>query len=325
MRAIQVLEPGGPEALQLVQKPLPSVTQETVLVRVEASGVNFADILCRESRHPGMTPPPLIPGCEAAGRVEEVGSRISRFQVGDRVAVYSPFGGSYAEFMTAPEDYCLPLPEEMSYRQAAAFCHVFLTAYHALVTAGHAIWSERILVTAAAGGVGTALLQVARCLELQILAAVGSREKLPLVKQLGVENVVCYGEDSSVLDPETLGKVDLVLESVGGPIFERCLPFLEPLGRIVVFGFASGQANPVSPFSLLPVCGTYATFNLSVIFAHHPEMVRTAWPRLIRWFQSGRIQPLIHHEFSLAEAARAHRLMESRQSTGKILLLPGER
>ena len=325
MKAIRIEEAGGPEALVLVDAPVPSPGPGEVLVRVHASGVNFADILCRTASHPGMTPPPLIPGCEGSGVVEEVGVETTRFSVGDRVGVYSPRGGTYAEWVAVPENYALPLPPSMSFVHGAAFTHVFLTAYHALNTLGGAREGECVVITAAAGGVGTAVVQLALVQKLRVIGGVGSEGKLKVLKGLGVEYSVDYRSASLaayVRDRTESRGADLVLESVGGAVFKEARACLAPLGRLVLFGIASGEGVAVHPYDLLRTSSTFAALNLSVFFAERHELIDPSWNELLGLYEAGKIRPMITQRMPLEDAPEAHRLMESRETVGKLLLLP---
>jgi NADPH2:quinone reductase len=327
MKVIKVEQAGGPENLVLVDAPKPRPGPGQILVELQAIGVNFADILCRRASHPGMPAPPLVPGCEGSGLVEALGEGTTRFRVGDRVALYSPPGGTYARWVTVRESYALPLSSSMSFEDGAAFIHVFLTAYHALFTLGRAREGEWALVTAAAGGVGTAILQLAGWRGMHLIAGVGSEAKVGYLAGLGVEQVVDYGSTSladRVLEITGGRGVDLVLESVGGALFHDALRCLAPLGRFILFGMASGRTEAAHPNDLLRTSSTFAALNLSVLFAHAPELVERSWRELLSLYEQGRVRPLVEHRFALEQAAAAHRLMESRASVGKILLFPAE-
>lgn len=325
MRAIFVERPGGPEALVLKDLERPRPGRGEVLIRLRASGVNFADILCRTGNHPGMPQPPLVPGCEGSGTVEEVSETVTAFRPGDRVAVYSPPGGTYAEWMIAPEHRVLPMPDSMPFESAAGFTHVFLTAYHALRTIGRARKGEWIALTAAAGGVGTAMLQVARAWGLKIIAGAGSDEKLELLEKWGVAYRVNYRSQSLrrfVRDATDGRGADLILDSVGGEVFREALGALAPLGRLVLFGMASGEPVAVQPFELLPTSSTFATLNLSVLFARTPDLIQSSWRDLLQLYACGAVQAFISRRLPLEHAAEAHRLLESRTTVGKLILLP---
>lgn len=325
MKAIRVEKAGGPEALVLTESEKPRARAGEVLVRLYASGVNFADILCRTGSHPGMPQPPLVPGCEGSGIVEEIGANVTRFRPGDRVSVYSPPGGTYAQWVSLPERYALAVPSSMSFEEAAAFTHVFLTAYHALSTLGGAQEGEWAVVTAAAGGVGTAMIQLARVWELRVIAGVGSPEKTAFLRELAVDHVIDYRTESLARAVSTITRgrgADLVLESVGGRVFEDAMGCLAPLGRLILFGAASGEMKEVHPNELLRTSSTFAALNLSVLFAQAHHRVEPSWRELTRLYESGALRPMIRYRFPLEKAAEAHRLLESRRTVGKLLLIP---
>lgn len=325
MKAIRAERRGGPEVLAKVDLPLPEIDDHAVLVRLHAIGVNYADVLCREAAHPSMRPPPIVVGCEGAGVVEACGAAVRDHRPGDRVGVYSPFGGAYAEWISVPEHYALPLPETMSFEDAAAFTHVYLTGYHALRTLGHARPGDRLFVSAAAGGLGTAILQLARAWELEAIAGIGSDGKREYLARLGVEHVVNYARENIAtrLAEVTKGEgLDLVVETVGGELFGALQDALAPLGRLITVGVAGGVEPRPDVGTLLSKSATYAALNLSVIFARKPKLIPGAWRDLCDLYIGGVLPPVIGHRFRLDEAAMAHELLESRRSTGKIILLP---
>lgn len=323
MKAIRVDSPGGPKKLHLIQMPQPVPEPGQILVKIHSSGVNFADIMCRRSEHPGMLAPPLIPGCEASGTVADKGKDCQRYNEGDRVVVYSPWGGTYAEWITIPETYALPLPDDMSFREGAAFTHTSLTAYHALLTLGKAKQKDWLLITAAAGGVGMAISQLAKIQELRIIGCVGSDKKRTVLDKLGIQHQINY-EKSDLTDQVNSitegGGVNLALESVGGQVFDQVLAGMAPLGRLILFGIAGQQPRSVSPFQLLEKSITWGTLNLSVLFAHSNHLIQDSWETLAALYRERKIQAHIHHNFSLQDARIAHEILESRKSTGKIIL-----
>lgn len=329
MKVQLVRAPGGPEVLTFVDQPTPEPGTGEVLVRIAAIGVNYADVMCRQAVHQSMRPPPIVPGCEAAGVVAACGSGTSRHRVGDRVGVYSPFGGAYAEALVVPEAYALALPDAMSFEDAAAFTHVYLTAHEALHAGGATPKAaSSVLVTAAAGGLGGAIIQVATALQLQVVAAVGSAAKRKGLIERGLRTVVDYStEDLSEAVLAATGRrgVDLAIETVGGEVFDQAQQALAPLGRIVIAGAASGKSPRPDVGVLLARSASCATLNLSVIFAQRPEYMHDVWGRLLALYAAGRLRPRIGHRYRLSEAAAAQRLLESRASTDKILLDPQER
>lgn len=327
MKAVLVRTAGGPEVLELVEHPLSEPGKGEVRVRLCSVGVNFADVMCRRAVHRSMRPPPIVVGCEAAGIVEACGpSGVTRRRIGERVGVYSPFGGAYAEAIVVPEDYALPLPDSMSFEEGAAFTHVYLTAHEALNGIRPLERGTSVLVTAAAGGLGGALLQLASATGARVIAAVGSAAKQRLLIERGVETVIDYGSASlseQILIATAGRGVDLAIETVGGEIFQQAQAALAPLGRIVVAGIAGGEESQPDIPTLLARSATCSTLNLSVVFAQYPERIREVWPKLIALYEQGLLRPRIGHRFALEQAADAHRLLESRGSVDKILLSVG--
>jgi NADPH:quinone reductase len=325
MKAVLAGAAGGPEVLTQITQQVPQPGPGDVLVRVAAIGVNYADVMCRQAVHASMRPPPIVPGCEAAGVVDACGTGVSRHKVGDRVAVYSPFGGAYAEALVVPEDYALPLPDAMTFEEAAAFTHVYLTAYEALHAGGVPGAGSTVLITAAAGGLGGAVIQLGTALRLRLIAAVGSAEKRRLLLERGLAPVIDYGSShltEAVLSVTSGRGVDVAIETVGGVLFEQAQDALAPLGRIVIAGTASGHEPRPDVSALLARSGTCATLNLSVVFARRPVRARETWACLMSLYSAGHLRPRIGRRLPLAQAADAHRLMESRGSVDKILLYP---
>ena len=323
MRAIRVDSPGGPNKLRYVEIPQPVPGPGQILVKIHSSGVNFADIMCRRSEHPGMLAPPLIPGCEASGVVAGKGEDCQRYSEGDQVVVYSPWGGTYAEWITVPESYVLPLPDEMSFREGAAFTHTFLTAYHALLTLGKAEQGDWLLVTAAAGGVGMAIVQLAKVRGLEIIGCVGSDKKRLVLDKLGIQHQINYEKSDLTAQITSITEgsgVNLALESVGGKVFDQVLAGMAPLGRLILFGIAGRHPPSVSPFQLLEKSMTWGALNLSVLFAYSNHLIQDSWVALATLYREKKVRAHIHHNFSLQNAKTAHEILENRESTGKILL-----
>ncbi len=241
MKAVQVTRFGGPEVLAYVDLPDPSPAEQQVLVQVEAMGVNFADLKAREGGHLSAAPPPFTPGLEAAGTVLAVGAKVRQVAPGDRVVAF-PAGG-YAERAVAPEALTYRLAPAVPFDAAAAFLLVFNMAYHALKTQGRLAAGETVMIHAAGGGVGTAAVQLAKLWGARVFACAGSDEKLAKVKALGADEAINYVRQDIVEEVRRLSGgqgMDLVLESVGGEVFEKSLQALALLGRMVIFGNSSG-------------------------------------------------------------------------------------
>src|ERR1041385_2783004 len=236
MRAVQVKGFGDVDQLELVELPDPEPQAGQVRIRVEASGFNYADVMQRAGLYPGGPKPPFIPGLEAAG-VVEAGEGLP---IGARVMTVSP-GGCHAERLCVYAAGCMPIPESMSFVEAAAFPVQYLTAYHALTTVGRAVSGETVLIHAAAGGVGTAAVQIGERLGLRVGGTAASKAKRARVLELGADETLSYEEFDQKLNGKNAPT--LILEAVGGDVFRRSLAILPSLGRLVVFGAASNEPS----------------------------------------------------------------------------------
>jgi NADPH:quinone reductase len=313
---------GGPDVLQIVEQPIPEPREHEVLVRVAACGLNYSDLLQREGVYPGGPKPPFFPGVEAAGIVEAAGSEASTdMPVGARIACVTR-GGAHAEFLLATRENCVPLPDSVSFPEGAGFLVQYLTAFHALVTAGHAREGETVLIHAAAGGVGTAAVQIARLIGLRVIGTASTAEKCERILKLGADRAVVYGEFADVAREMTHGRgPDLILDTIGGDILRRSLRLLPPLGRLIVAGIASREAPAIDSARLLFRSQSVTGFHLSSIFERQ-DLLRESSTTLLGWVGSGRIKVQIGHAFPLADIRKAHELLSSRNSYGKVILLP---
>ena len=326
MKAIQVTQSGGPEVLRFLDLPEPAPGDGQALVKVEVAGVNYADIMARRGLYPLAPPPPFIPGFEVAGTVAALGPKASGLQVGDQVVGFTVgSAGGYAERALGPAALLFRLPAGVSFVDAAAHFINFNTAYHCLKARGRLHPGETVLIQAAAGGVGTAAVQLAKLMGVRVLACASSDEKLAQVKALGADVIVNYATTDFVeaAKRETGGRgADVVLESVGGEVFERSLQALAPGGRLVVFGAASGKPGAVQVPALQRHNLTLATFSIKGTAAHFPDLLRAGAMELLGMLAGGKIRPVVGRTFPLAEAAAAHRYIEGRGSIGKVLLKP---
>ena len=304
MRAV-VLDEERCLELREVVDPVADAGQ--MLVEVRAAGVNYADVLIREGRYPQPPPLPFVPGSEIAG-VTADGRRVIGFVRAD--------GGGYAETAVVEDDWLFDLPESASFEQGAAFLLAFLTAWIPLTRQAIVRPGVRVLVTAAAGGVGSAGVQVARALGGEVVGAVGSREKLDHVLGQGAAQAVTY-EEIAGLEP-----FDVILDQVGGDVFAAGLDRLRPLGTIVGVGFAGGPWQQIDPARLVGRNASVAGFYLGRLMKLRPDLVRASVGELLERWADGALSPAVGATFPLAEADAALRMVAERRSTGKVVLLP---
>jgi NADPH2:quinone reductase len=302
LRAALLRAVDGP--FELVDVPDP-VADGKALVRVRAAGINFADVLIRRGRYPQMPELPAIVGSEIAGELPD----------GTRVMAFSG-GGGYAELVAADPSALVPLPEHATFAEGAAFLLAFLTAYIPLTRQVRLRDGATVLVYAAAGGVGTAAIQVARALGARVVAAVGSAEKLGVCRELGAEEAFVYEEL-----PDDL-PADVVFDPVGGALFSSSFARLRPLGTVIAIGSAAGAWEQVDPARLVGRNAGLQGFYLGRLTRHDPGLVAESLGEVLALWGEGAVRPYVGAEFPLAEVEAAHELVESRRSVGKVVLLP---
>jgi len=292
-------------AFELLDVPDPAA-EGRVLVRVRAAGVNFADILVRRGRYPQMPAFPVVLGSEIAGELED----------GTRVMAMTPGAGGYAELAAVERAQVVPLPEHASFAEGASFLLTFLTAYIPLTRQARVTPATTVLVYAAAGGVGTAAVQLARTFGARVVAAAGSAEKLEVCRELGASEAYVYDKL-----PEDL-KADVVVDPVGGRLFSQGIAPLRPLGVLLALGSAAGPWPETNPGLLVGRNVGVQGFYLGRLLRLDPELVGAAVGELLALWQTGAFRPLVGAELPLDEVERAHELMESRASVGKVVLIP---
>ena len=322
MNAIQVRHVGGPEALELVELPVPEAKANEAVVKVLAAGVNFVDVYYREGRY--KAPLPFVPGQEASGEVVAVGSDVTSLKVGDRVA-YATVLGSYAEYAAVSADRLVQIPEGVTDQQAAAAMLQGMTAHYLSHDTYPLKKGETALVHAAAGGVGLLLVQMARNLGARVIATVSTPEKAKLARDAGAHHVILYTESDFAVETRRLmdGKgVDVVYDSVGKTTFEKGLDVLRPRGYMVLYGASSG-AVPAFDLILLSQKGSlYVTRPTLTHYTATPTELRQRAQAVFAMIGEGNLRLRIEHIHALKDAAQAHRDLEGRKTTGKILLLP---
>jgi NADPH:quinone reductase len=322
MRAIRIHETGGPEVMHLEEVETPTPGQGEVLIKIAAAGINYADLAQRQGAYLTRTRTPMILGFEAAGTVAALGPGVTKPPVGTRVSAF--VSGAYAEYAVASASSLIPIPEGLDFAHAAAFPVQGLTAYQILHDSGRLQEGESVLVHAAAGGVGTLAVQIARLLgAAKVIGTASNEQKHDLVRSLGADAAIDYTQEDWVeqVKQATDGNgVDVILEMVGGKIAEQSLTCLAPFGRMVIFGAASGKS--------IQFTGTQLMYkNLSVTgywlssFMNYPERIATAMVGLMQFMAQGKLQIIVGQTFPLAEAAAAHQAIANRTTTGKVVLL----
>jgi NADPH2:quinone reductase len=305
LRAVLLREPGGPEQLELADLPDPEPADGQVLLRVRAAGINFADVLIRQGRYPQAPPLPTVLGHEVAGEVD-----------GRRVMTASGSAGGYTELTTADEEWLVPLPESASFEEGASFLTTFLTAYIPLTRLTRVGPGTTVLVHAAAGGVGSASVQVARQLGANVVATASSEEKRKLALDLGANEAYAYDEFADKV------KADVVMDAVGGDVFKQSIGVLNPLGVVVGIGFADGWWDPLDTALMVGRNLALQGFYLGRLMKLRPDIVKEATGELVALWERGAVKPLVGATFPLEEAPAAHRLIEERKSVGKVVLVP---
>ncbi len=322
MRAIQVSQAGGPEVLTLVELPVPTPKADEAIVQIKAAGVNFIDVYFREGRYPA--PLPFINGQEAAGIVTAVGSNVSRVKLGDRVA-YTGVRGSYAEYAAVPADRLVAIPEEVDFETAAAAMLQGMTAHYLSHSTYPIHQGDTVLIHAAAGGVGLLLVQMARKLGARVIGTAGNAGKAKLASEAGADEVIIYSEQDFETETKRLtgGEgVHVVYDGVGASTFAKDLNVLRPRGYLVLFGGASGAVPPFDLIELSQKGSLYVTRPSLHHYIHTRAELEHRSGDVMSMIVSGELKVRIHGTYPLAEAQQAHRDLEGRKTSGKLLLVP---
>jgi NADPH2:quinone reductase len=324
MKAIRFHQLGGPEVLRYEDAEEPAPGNGEVLIRVRAAGVNFADTMTTEGRYYIRPRFPQVPGLEVAGEVEALGAGVSGLVPGERVMAVLPQGGGYAEKCVARLEYVTPIPAGLDYTEAAALPVQAVTADQVLHVAGRVRPGEWVLVHSAAGGTGSLLVQLAKLAGARVIATAGSRRRLELAANLGADALVDYSDASwpdRVKDITGGRGADVIVESVGGDVFEASLRCLAPFGRLVEIGQSAGPPPPLNSLRLMrlnqAVVGYYLMTAMEV-----PELMAATRDRLAKALASGRLRIVIGEVAPLADAAALHRRMLARETQGKVVLIP---
>lgn len=326
MRAWQVSKLGDPrDVLQLVELPKPSPAAGEVLIRVDAAALNFLDILLCQGKYQEKPPIPFTPGAEIAGTVEAVGDGVS-LKEGERVAALPPLPkGGFAEWVVVPESHVYPIPESLSWNEAAAMFITYQTAYYALHRCAKIQPGEVLLVHAGAGGVGSAAIQLGLAAGARVIATAGGREKVRLCKELGAETAVDYTTEDfvQVVKDVTDGRgADVIFDPVGGDVFDRSRKCIAFEGRLLVIGFAGGRiADAPTNHALVK--------NYSIVGVHWglfrrrmPDRVAAAHRELMSLYDRGMIRPLLYKAFPFEKLPEALHRLADRKTWGKLVVNP---
>ncbi len=325
MRAIAISEPGAPEVLQEVTVPIPEPGESEVLIRVHAAGVNRPDLLQRLGSYPVPADADPLPGLEVAGEVAATGANTSRWQSGDKVMALC-HGGGYAEYCCVNENHCLPVPANLSMVETAAIPETYFTVWYNVFMRGGLDAGESLLVHGGSSGIGTTTIQLAKANGATVITTAGTDEKCDFCVDLGADHALNYrtSDWEQRVGELTGGKgVDVVLDMVAGPYMQKNINVLGRDGRYIIIAFLKG---PKAELDMRRVLGQRLTITGSTLrpqtVAEKAEIAADIENHVLPLLESGAIRPIIDSTFPLAEAAKAHALMESSQHMGKIVLKP---
>jgi len=322
MRSLEVSALEGPDSMSLVEKPVPSPKPGQVILKVHAAGLNYADVMQTRGLYVGGPKAPYVPGLECAGEVVAVGEGVS-LPLGTRLMGMG--GRTFAEYVALPAAMLMPLPDSWSFEQGAAFPIQWLTAHGCLRTCGRLKEGETVLVHAAAGGVGSAAVRLAKHYGAKVFATASSAEKLALAKKDGADVLINYTEEDfvSVIKEHTDGKgVDLILEMVGGETFLKNIDAVKSFGRIVVFGSASAKQAKVDNVRMIFQPVEYIGYHLSIMARTRPDLFMAQMKEVNGLIKEGVISPYAPTVHSLEEGASVLHAMENRKTTGKLVFTP---
>ena len=323
MTVVEIAAPGGPEQLKVAKRPVPNPGDEEVLVKVAAAGVNRPDVMQRQGRYPPPAGASDLPGLEIAGEIAALGAKVSGLSIGDKVAALLP-GGGYASYVIAAAPLCLPVPSGISMVEAAAIPETFFTVWTNLFDRGRCKAGDTVLIHGGTSGIGTTAIQLAAAWGARVFATAGSEEKARACERLGAVRGINYRTEDfvEVMRAESGGKgVDVTLDMVAGSYVARNLEIAALEGRVVVISLLGGTRAEINLGLILTKRLTLTGSTLrSRTVAQKAEVAdavrRNVWPLLT----AGRVRPVIHATFPLAEAGEAHRLMETSNHIGKIVL-----
>jgi len=322
MYAVTCQGHGGPDVLTLVEFPKPILTPDQILVRVRAAGLNRADILQRRGKYYPSPGESTILGLEVAGEVVEMGDRVTRFSIGDRVASLVG-GGAYAEYCAVHSETAFIIPDHLSYIEAAAIPEAFLTAHEALFSLGNLKAGESVLIHAGASGVGSAAIQLAKQSGATVFTTVGHVEKIQKIKNLGADTIIQYKETDFSEVIGAIHGVDVIIDFIGAEYFSKHLMILKSMGRLICVGMMGGTRSEIDLNAVirkrLQIKGLVMRTRSIDDKAHLTRVFIEKW---LLYFEDKKLCPVIDSVFPLKEVQAAHRYMESQMNVGKIILEP---
>ena len=329
MKALMSVEPGGPETLKLMEVDDPEVPGGSVLIRVHAAGCNFPDTLIIRDLYQFKPERPFAPGGEVAGVIETVGEGVDQSLVGKRVAASAGAFGGYSSHVVVKADAPIPLPDELSFEEAAAFLMTYGTSYYALKDRAFLKPNEALVVLGAAGGVGSAAVELGKAMGAKVIAAVSSEAKAEFCRGLGADDTIVYPRElddrdaqkalSNEIKEKTGGGADVLYDSVGGPYCEPALRAMGWEGRYLVVGFPAGIPKPPLNLTLLKSCQIVGVFWGAAVMRDWAAHMRNM-NDLVTMMREGKIRPRVTASFPLEQGAEALKLLEGREATGKIVL-----
>ena len=322
MKAMQVPRHGGAEVLTLVDLPIPQPKPNEIVVKIAAIGINFIDVYYREGRYPA--PLPFVDGSEAAGTVHAAGSDVKMWKPGDRVG-YCMVLGSYAEYAAIPAERAVRVPQGVSDQQVAAALLQGMTAHYLVNSTYPLKKGETTLIHAAAGGTGLLLVQMAKQIGARVIATVGTDEKAKLAREAGADEVIVYTKQDFEAETKRLteGKgVHVIYDGVGKTTFDKDLNLLRPRGYLVLFGASSGPVPPFDPLLLTQKGSLFLTRPSLGHYAASRDDLELRSREVCEQITAGKLKLRIGQVYKLSEAAQAHRDLEARKTTGKLLLVP---
>lgn len=326
MKQVQINQYGSPDVLKIVETDIPQPKQDEVIIKVNAIGVNYADVLRRQNKYFKPTPLPYVIGTEAVGTIEEIGEGVPESYVkGARVLAILPSGGGYSEYVNAVAQYCVPLPPNIDDKTATAIFVQGSTAQLMTSQIAKALKDKTVLINASTSGVGSILVQLAKLNGAKVIGTSGSDEKLKVAKFLGADETVNYSDEnwSEKVKNANDGKgVDVVFEMVGGDVYNESLKSLAQGGQMIIYGCASGVQGNIHPEYFVDENLTQSGFNLAYFVQHKTEIWHQALGVVIGLIAQGQLKIETPNTFDLKDASEAHRQIEARQTTGKVVLIP---